>query len=95
MNIRSIIIPESVLDKLQWKHSVSGREVQEIFDGKPKIRKVERGNVSGEDLYAALGQTEFGRYLVVYFIYKLTTDALVISAREMDEHEKRSYGKKK
>ena len=95
MKIRSVIIPQSVLDKLQWKHSVSGREVREILERNPKIRRIERCYVACEDLYAASGQTEFGRYLIVYFIHKSTTDALVISAREMDEQEKGRYGKKK
>lgn len=35
-----------------------------------------------------------GRYLVVFFIYKLNRVALVISAREMDDKERKRYGRK-
>jgi hypothetical protein len=35
------------------------------------------GDVAGEDLYAAMGQTEVGRYLMVFFVYKTTGEALV------------------
>jgi len=48
----------------------------------------------GENMYAALGRTEEGRYLIVFFIHKLDGRALIISAREMDDSEKRLYGRK-
>jgi uncharacterized DUF497 family protein len=35
-----------------------------------------------------------GRYLVVFFVYKLTCEALIISARDMDAKERRLYAKK-
>lgn len=35
-----------------------------------------------------------GRCLAVWFIYKTNQEALVLSAREMDEKERKSYGKK-
>jgi hypothetical protein len=47
----------------------------------------------GENLYAALGQTRAGRYLIVYFVHKKTGEALMISARDMTRKEKRTYGK--
>ncbi len=47
----------------------------------------------GEDVYRALGQTDAGRYLVVFFIHKLTREALILSARDMDHKERRSYGR--
>ena len=49
-------------------------------------------DIEGENLYTALGQTEDGRYLIVFFIHKATNEALVISAREMTKKERRSYG---
>jgi uncharacterized DUF497 family protein len=56
-------------------------------------RWVQKGRVPGEDLYAALGRTESGRYLITFFIYKRTHEALIISARDMDEKERRLYAK--
>jgi hypothetical protein len=62
---------------------------------RPLIRFREKGKVRGEHVYTARGQTNAGRYLVAFFIYKPPTHtALVISARDMNSTERRSYGKK-
>ena len=42
----------------------------------------------------ALGQTEGGRYLVALFIYKLTGEALILSARDMARKERKLYDRK-
>jgi uncharacterized DUF497 family protein len=42
----------------------------------------------------ALGQTEAGRYLTVLFIHKKTNDALILSARDMADRERKMYGRK-
>ena len=93
MKVTGIIWLRDVVDKLSWKHNVTTDEVEEIFTGSPRYRLVESGDVEGEDLYAALGQTEAGRYLTVYFVRKKTGEALVISARDMTRKERRAYGK--
>jgi len=82
---------ESIVEKLEAKHNVSPEEVEEVFARKPKIKRVEKGHFRGENVYRALGQTEAGRYLVVFFIYKLTQEALILSARDMDRKERRVY----
>ncbi len=51
-------------------------------------------NVKNENLYSARGQTNAGRYLTVIFIYKLSKEALIVTARNMDSKERRSYVKK-
>lgn len=94
MNIRGVIWQREVVDKLQWKHNITTDEVEEIFDNKPRYRFVELGDVEGENLYAALGRSEAGRYLIVYFIRKMTGDALPISARDMTKSERKSYVQK-
>lgn len=94
MKVIGIIWLRNVVDKLAWKHRVTIDEVEEVFRRSPRYRFLEKGDVAGEDLYAALGQTEAGRYLVVYFIYKVTAEALVLSARDMTRKEKKSYAKK-
>ncbi len=85
-----IWLPE-IVDKLAWKHGVQPAEVEELLFGRPKSRKVKKGHVPGEDLYAVLGQTESGRYLIVFLIYKANRQALVLSARDMDGKERRQY----
>jgi uncharacterized DUF497 family protein len=94
MKINGIIWLRNVIDKLLWKHHVTTDEVEEVFSRSPRYRFVEEGDVEGEDLYSALGRTEAGRYLTVYFLHKVTGEALVISARDMTKKERRLYGKK-
>lgn len=56
---------------------------------------MKRGHFRREDVYRALGQTDVGRYLVVFFIYKLNREILILSARDMDEKERRYYAKER
>ncbi len=93
MKVTGIIWLRDVIDKLSWKHNVTTDEVEEIFDSSPRYRFIETGDIEGENLYAALGQTEEGRYLTVYFVHKKTGEALVVSARDMTRKERRTYGK--
>lgn len=84
----------AISDKLAFKHHVEIHEVEEVLTGKPKFRFVEKGEREDENVYMALGQTEAGRYLTVLFIYKKTREALILSARDMAEKEKKIYGRK-
>jgi uncharacterized DUF497 family protein len=83
-----------IIEKLEGKHRVLPEEVEEVFFNRPHFRFVEKGHVAGEDVYVALGQTDGGRYLSVFFIHKPGNLALVISARDMDAAERRRYGRK-
>jgi len=94
MEVAGIIWLRNVVDKLAWKHATTTDEVEEVFNHAPRYRFIERGDVESEDLYAALGQTEAGRYLIVYFVYKTSGEALIVSAREMTPREKKAYGKR-
>lgn len=42
-------------------------------------------------MYACMGQTKSGRYLIVFFIYKKDGRALILSARDMTPAERRRY----
>lgn len=95
MKITGIIWLKDIVDKLLWKHKVTIDEAEEVFSNFPHYRFIEIGDVEGENLYAAKGQTDAGRYLIVYFIHKTTGEALVISARNMSNKEKRAYAKQK
>ena len=95
MQIETIVCPEQIEAKLESKHHVTFREARQIFFSEPRIRFAERGHTAGEDLYAAFGQTLGGRYLSVFFIYKPTRKtAVIISARDMSDKERRAYGRK-
>lgn len=95
MLLTHIIWKRQFVEKLAAKHDVSTVEAEDILNAKPLIRRVGRGNVKGEHVYAAYGQTEAGRYLVVFYIRKVTGAILPISARDMDESERRYYAKEK
>ena len=94
MEIAGIVVPRKIADKIQSQHQVTPDEVGEVFANQPRFYFAESGHVAGEDLYRALGQTDAGRYLVVFFVYKRTRQALVITAREMERKERRQYAKK-
>lgn len=95
MNIREIVWLGAVEEKIIRKHHVQPLEVEELLLGRPHVRFMERGYQPGEDLYAAFGQTETGRYLAVYFILQEAQVALIVTARDMTRQEIKSYGRKK
>lgn len=95
MIIKEIIWKDQFVEKLEVKHSVSIEEVEEVLDSKPLIRKVAKGKVKGENVYAALGQTDSGRYLIIFYIRKRAGAILPISARDMDDGERKYHGKQK
>lgn len=91
LKIQGIIWLDDVIDKLATKHNVRQNEVSEVFSSQPYFRFVEKGHRSGENVYAALGQTKNGRYLIVFFIYKKNGRAIILSARNMTPSERRRY----
>jgi uncharacterized protein len=93
--IRRIIWKDLFVQKLAEKHGVSLTEAEEVLSTKPHIRKMSKGKVKGENVYAAYGQTEGGRYLIIFYILKLTGAILPISARDMDAAERKYYGRQK
>ena len=95
MRITDIIWNEAVVEKLADKHGVSVVEAEEVLLSRPLVRKIARGRVRGEDVYAALAQIGSGRYLIVFFIYKKRGMARPISARNMGPAERKYYAKRR
>jgi hypothetical protein len=95
MIIKGFIWLTDIADKIEAKHGVEISEAEYIFIGNPIFNRINRGHVKGEDVYRVLGQTDSGRYLTVFFIYKETHEALVISARDMTTKERKLYAKRK
>lgn len=91
MKIRQIRWMPEIVDKLEIKHGLELEEVEEVFDNMPMIRRGPKGKRKGEDVYRAYGQTTSGRYLFVVFIYKWDHSALILSARDMEDDERRLY----
>lgn len=95
MRLYEIIWKEQFVVKLEEKHRVFTDEVEAVLFNQPFIRRIEKGRIQGEDLYVAYGQTETGRYLVVFFVNKKGHTALPISARDMTKSERRYYERQK
>jgi hypothetical protein len=94
MKLDGIIWLRDIADKLEFKHNVTMEEVEQALNNKPKFRFIEKGERKGEDVYMALSRTDSGRYLGILFIYKTKKEALILSARDMADKERKQYGKK-
>lgn len=94
MKLSGIIWLEEVVEKIERKHRVTQDEVREILRGPSHFRFVEKGHRRGENVYAAMGQTDSGRYVIVFFVRKTTQEALIVSARDMTGSERKLYEKK-
>ncbi|MGB2727599.1 MAG: BrnT family toxin [Halobacteriota archaeon] len=94
MKIIGFIWYNEIVRKIEQKHNVQQNEVREVFAKHPRFRFVEKGNIPEENVYAALGRTKSGRYLIIFFIYKKDKFALIISARDMTHGERRRYEQK-
>ena len=95
MQIDFIVCPEIIEEKLAKKHRVTVREARQALLNNPRIRFAEKGYTEGEDVYAAFGQTFGGRFLSVFFVFKPESKtAIIISARDMSQKERKSYGRK-
>ena len=94
MRLTGTVWLRDIVDKLAFKHGVETSEVDEVLTNKPKTRFVEKGQRKGEDLYIATEQTNAGRYLFVVSIFKVTKEALILSARDMTVAERKRHDKK-
>ncbi len=94
MKITRLIWLYEYVTKMEVRHRVYRDEIRQVLLSKPHIRRIGKGKRrKGEDLYVAYGQTKAGRYLTIFFIHKPGDEALVISARDMDEKERKRYGR--
>ena len=91
MKIDEIIWKGNFVEKIKSKHHVTTFEVEDILHGRKKVYRVAKGDVAGENVYLALGKTSAGRHLSVFFIVKKNHSVLPISARDMDNKERRRY----
>ena len=88
MEIAACTWPEETTKILQRKHNIDQDEVEEIFVNDPRFRLVEEGHRAGENIYAAFGQTEAGRYLLVFFAHSGNGPAKILCARDMKRAER-------
>lgn len=91
MRIVDVVWLQAVIEKLYSKHAIETTEVEDVLLYHPVVEHVECGHRLGENLFSAMGQSEEGRYIVVFFVLKPDQQALVISARDMTTQERRRY----
>lgn len=65
MRINELVWLPDIVDKIEIKHHLDQDEVERVFFNRPRYLFVERGYRTGEDVYAAMGQTDAGRYIIV------------------------------
>ena len=82
-----------ILEKLEAKHRVHWQEVEEVFKGKMRIYRTQSQDQYGESRYLGLGRTKAGRYLTIFFVGVAPDQAKVISARDMDQKERKWFQK--
>ncbi len=85
MRFSDIVCSEEVANKLWSKHRVDLSEVDEVLQSEPHVRRGRDG------LYYVHGRTGAGRYLFVVLSVFAGTMARVVTARDMDESERRLY----
>jgi len=91
VKIVELVWEEWHLEHIAIKHKVRPREVEEAcFEG--ESARVLRGRGRGEEkLYYILGKTLGGRYLFIVVKPRGKGKAKVITARDMNDLEKRRY----
>lgn len=88
MEIKYFTWDEDTIDHIA-RHGITPEEVEEIaFEGSPYIRKGRQGR---RYLY---GKTIGGRYLFIVYVLTDKGKAQVITARDMDQKERRLYLKR-
>ncbi|MFQ6039635.1 MAG: BrnT family toxin [Candidatus Poribacteria bacterium] len=80
-----------VVDKLKVKHHIEWEEIEEVFKGRPRLFRFLKANQYGEPRYYAWGRTYAGRYLTVIYVPASPNRAKVITARNMDDRERKRY----
>jgi uncharacterized protein len=72
------------------KHNVQNWECEQVFFNRPLIVLDDLGHSTIEKRWASFGQTDSGRLLVIIFT-KRSNLLRVISARDMDQKERKYY----
>ena len=83
---------EGNIDKNLLKHQVQNWECEQIFFNEPLIILDDPKHSLSEKRWAAFGQTDAGRLLIIIFT-KREKLLRVISARDMNRKEKKFYEK--
>ncbi|OGG12357.1 hypothetical protein A2781_06100 [Candidatus Gottesmanbacteria bacterium RIFCSPHIGHO2_01_FULL_42_27] len=81
---------EANIKKNQAKHNVEYRECEEIFSNNPLVFIEDKQHSQTENRWGALGKTNKGRQLAVYFTIR-KDKIRIISARDQGKKDKLAY----
>ena len=85
MRFDDIECSQAVAEKLWTKHGVEVDEVRQVLNGETGLRRTRDG------LYQVMGRSEAGRYLLVIMRDLGGGRGRLVTARDMDEGERRRY----
>lgn len=83
--IVDVVLTPEVIDHIWQGHQVTSCEVEEVCYGEIRFRRARSGRA------AVFGQSDAGRYLLVFGILMPKQSLFVITARDMEDHERRYY----
>lgn len=86
------------ISHIEQKHGITPEEVEEaVFDDPQAIllRGPRSKNRNDSYIYYVLGRTASGRYLVVVLLDQGEGIALLVTARDMSQKERRQYRRRK
>src|SRR3989344_2518396 len=81
---------EANIKKNQAKHNVEYRECEEIFRNNPLVFIEDKQHSQAENRWGALGKTNNGRRLAVYFTIR-ADKIRIISARDQGKKDRLAY----
>jgi len=88
--MRYINISDDAALHILSKHNVTVEEVLEVFFNTQEAPRI-RQSTRGRKRYLAQGRTEAGRYLIIAFERKDHESIEIITARDMQGHERGLY----
>lgn len=80
----------AILEKIERRHRVEFGEIVEVFSNPHIIRKSYTDQY-GQRRYFLLGRTDAGRYLTVWFVFERSDEVKVLTARDMDDKERKMF----
>lgn len=90
MSISQLVWNEEIIEHIA-RHDVTPEEVEEVCFSGPLILRSKQAAKGNNPLYYALGRTESGRYLFIVFVRFKHARAMVVTARDMNQAEKKYY----
>lgn len=88
----SFVWDKGNIDKNLKKHGVTNKEAEEVFENKPLFISEDIKHSKIEKRYKALGVTDNNKLLFLSFTVRIDK-VRIISARNMNKKEKRTYEK--